>query len=141
MSLQELVLPKLKKMNTTDINKFEKTQSQLEGLLSEITILGKKSPNDGVNKFKLKFINEILLSGNEILGKTYKPLDSFEQFDEDDLPSNSDVTFILSQYLNCLEKLRSDNIYQEQKYDGNKYIYEWFWAVDKSKIKTAPPKK
>lgn len=130
-------------MNNTEINKFEKTQSQLEGLLSEITILAKKSPNDGVNKFKLKFINEILLSGNKILGKTYKPLDSFEQFDEDDLPSNSDVTFILSQYLNCFEKLRADNIYREQKYDGNKYIYEWFWAVDKSKskIKTAPPKK
>jgi len=130
-------------MNTIEINNFEKTQTQFEGLLSEITILARKSPNDGVNKFKLKFINEIILSGNEILGKTYKPLDSFEKFDEDDLPSNSDVTFILSQYLNCFEKLRADNIYVEQKYDGNKYNLEWYWAVNKSKskIKTAPPKK
>lgn len=130
-------------MNNNEINNFEKTQTQLEGLLTEITILARKSPNDGVNKFKLKFINEIILSGNKILGATYKPLDSFEKFDEDDLPSNSDVTFILSQYLNCFEKLRADNIYIEQKYDGNKYIFEWYWVVNKSKsiIKTAPPKK
>tara|TARA_R110002049_G_scaffold53831_2_gene150240 strand:- start:1981 stop:2379 length:399 start_codon:yes stop_codon:yes gene_type:complete len=130
-------------MNKQDINNFEKTQSQLEGLLVEVTNLAKKSPNDGVNKFKLKFINEIILNSNKILGKAYKPLDSFEKFDEDDLPSNSDVTFILSQYLSCFEKLRSDNIYRKQEYDGNKYFYEWFWVVDKSKstIKTSPPKK
>ena len=120
-------------MNKQDINNFEKTQSQLEGLLVEVTNLAKKSPNDGVNKFKLKFINEIILNSNKILGKAYKPLDSFEKFDEDDLPSNSDVTFILSQYLSCFEKLRSDNIYRKQEYDGNKYFYEWFWVVDKSK--------
>ena len=130
-------------MKTKEINLFEKTQSQLEGLLSEITVLAKKSPNDGVNKFKLKFINEILNSGNQILGKTYKPLDSFAQFDEDDLPTNSDVTFILSQYLNCLEKMRADNIVRKSDYDGNKHVYEWFWVVDGSisKIKTSPPKK
>ncbi len=130
-------------MKRTDVHLFEKIQTQLEGLLTEITLLSKKSPNDAVNKFKLKFINEILSGGNKILGKTYIPLASFDGFDEDDLPSNSDVTFILSQYLNCLEKLRADNILQEQTYDGNKYIYEWFWITDKAKsnIKTAPPKK
>ena len=130
-------------MNKTEVHFFEKTQTQLEGLLSEITLLAKKSPNDAVNKFKLKFINEILVGGNKILGSSYKPLASFERFEEDDLPSNSDVTFILSQYLNCIEKLRADNIVREKKYDGNKYFYEWFWVVDKAKseIKTAPPKK
>jgi len=130
-------------MKEKEVHLFEKVQSQLEGILSEITILAKKSPNDGVNKFKLKFINEILAGGNGVLGKTYKPLESFEQFDEDDIPSNSDVTFILSQYLNCFEKMRADNIYRERKYDGNKYFHEWFWVLDKSEseIKTAPPKK
>lgn len=130
-------------MTKEDVNKFEKVQSQIEGLLLEITNLSKKSPNDAVNKFKLKFINEILIEANRILGKTYKPLSSFEKFDEDDLPSNSDVSFILSQYLSCFEKLRADNIYRKQEYDGNKYFYEWYWVVGNSKstIKTAPPKK
>lgn len=130
-------------MKKEEVNKFEKAQGQLDGLLSEITILAKKSPNDTVNKFKLKFINEILLISNNILGQIHKPLESFVQFDEDDLPSNSDVTFILSQYLNCFEKLRADNIYRESRYDGNKYIDEWFWHTDdsESKIKTSAPKK
>lgn len=61
-------------MTKEDVNNFEKVQSQLEGLLTEVTTLAKKSPNDGVNKFKLKFINEIISSGNKILGKVYKPL-------------------------------------------------------------------
>jgi len=130
-------------MKQADINSFEKCQTQLEGLLSEITLLAKKSPNDGVNKFKLKFINEILFKANNVLGKAYKPLESFDVFDEDELPSNSDVTFIISQYLNCFEKLRADNIVMEQKYDGNKYVSEWYWVIgnEKSTIKTAPPKK
>ncbi|OBY65977.1 hypothetical protein [Polaribacter vadi] len=130
-------------MKATEINLFEKIQAQLEGLLTEVTILSKKSPNDGVNKFKLKFINEIISSSNKLLGKIYKPLDSFEQFEEDDLPSNSDVTFILTQYLNCFEKMRADNITREKRYDGNKYFYEWYWIIGNkvSNIKTASPKK
>jgi len=130
-------------MKKEDIDKYEKTQAQLEGLLEEISILAKKSPNDGVNKFKLKFINEILLAGNRILGKNYKPLDSFEQFNDEELPSNSDVTFILSQYLNCCEKLRADNIHSQTIFVGNTATTQWYWKIDndKSDIKTAPPKK
>lgn len=130
-------------MNKEDINFFEKIQSQLEGLLTEISILAKKSPNDGLNKFKLQFINDIILNANKILGEIYRPFDTFEKFDVDELPTNSDVTFILSQYLNCFEKMRADNISRKQTYDGNKYIYDWYWKVDNSKvkIKTAPPKK
>ena len=98
-------------MNKKEVDNFEKYQTQLEGLLNEIGVLAKKSPNDGVNKFKLTFINEVINQANNILGDNYKPFDSFTEFDENELPSNSDVTFIISQYLNCFEKLRADNIY------------------------------
>ena len=131
-------------MTKEDVNNFEKTQAQLEGLLEEISVLAKKAPNDSVNKFKLKFINEILSVGNSILGNDYKPLGAFEQFNDEDLPTNSDVTFVLSQYLNCLEKLKIDNIYSSDKYGGGRYIgQEWLWLIDNSKsnIKTSAPKK
>jgi len=122
-------------MTEEDVNKFEKVQSQLEGLYKEIGILSKKSPNDAVNKFKLKFINQILIQANSILTDLYLPLDGFESFEEDDLPSNSDVTFIFEQYLNCLEKLRSDNVTQTN--------IRWYWIIDgeESDIKTSEPKK
>jgi len=124
-------------MNKEEINKFEKVQSQIEGLYKEIGILSKKSPNDAVNKFKLKFINQILVEANGILQESYKPLEGFNSFEEDDLPSNSDVTMIFEQYLSCLEKLRSDNITTIE------YKIGWFWIVDgePSKIKTSKPKK
>lgn len=123
-------------MTEKEVNKFEKTQSQIEGLYKEIGILSRKSPNDAVNKFKLKFINQLLVEANNILTGTYKPLDGFETFEEDDLPTNSDVTFIFEQYLNCLEKLRGDNIIRTS-------INAWHWLVDgeQSTIKTSVPKK
>jgi len=122
-------------MNTKEIERFEKIATQLDGFYEEIGNLTKKSPNDGVNKFKLKLINKLLLESNSILGERYRPFDDFVVFEEDDLPSNSDVTSILSQYINCLEKLRSDNI-------QNEYT-TWYWKIDGkvSSIRTAAPKK
>ena len=36
-------------MTKEEVDKFEKTQSQIDGLYKEIGILSKKSPNDIVN--------------------------------------------------------------------------------------------
>lgn len=123
-------------MTEDEVNRFEKIQSQIEGLYKEIGILSKKNPNDAVNKFKLKFINQLLVEANNLLQGQYKPLQGFEVFDDDDLPSNSDVTFIFEQYLNCMEKLRSDNVERSS-------VNSWTWIVDgkKSSIKTSMPKK
>lgn len=120
-----------------DVAGFEKVNAQLEGVYDEITSLSKKSPNDGVNKFKLRLVNKILEDANLILDNIHKPFDDFTVFDEDTLPSNSDVAFILAQYLNCMESLRAENI-RESDYGG-----EWYWVVDgkKSADKTAPPRK
>lgn len=121
-------------MNIEEINLFEKITGQIEALHTEITILSKKKPNDAVNEFKLNRINKVLEIANTMLINEYKPFDDFNLFDEDDLPTNSDVTLILSQYLNNLEILRSDNI----KLNGS-----WYWIIDnnESDIMTKPPKK
>jgi len=132
-------------MNREDVNTFEKLNGQLVGVYEEMTLLSKKNPNDAVNKFKLKFINKLISESNEYLSEAYKPFDDFDSFDEDDVPHNSDVVFILSQYLQCFEKLRSDNIFQGI---GS----QWYWGVkgndgdevDKDgmvKIRTVKPKR
>ncbi len=133
-------------MTREDIGKFEKVQGQLVSLLSETAVLVKKSPNDGVNKFKLNFINQVLKEANDVLGENNVPLDSFSQFNEDDVPTNSDVTFILSQYLSCFEKLRSDNITQERINVEHTSHIGWVWVVDDYDdediiLETAPPKR
>lgn len=108
-------------MNTDDVDRFEKLSGQLKGIYDEMSLLSKKSPADAVNKFKLKFINQQIAECNTMLSSMYRPFDDFEQFLEDDIPQNSDVVFIVAQYLQCMEKLRADNVVQR---NGT-----WFWKV------------
>jgi len=122
-------------MTKQEVDNFEKLQAQLEGLHNEISALSKKSQNDALNKFKLKFVNKIISDSNELLGDNYKPFTDFDTFDENEMPSNSDVAMMLTQYLSCFEKLRADNVKQER--------LNWFWIIDgnQSDIKTVMPKK
>ncbi|PWR72178.1 hypothetical protein DK846_09330 [Methanospirillum lacunae] len=56
-------------------------------------------------------------------------------FEIDKLPSNSDVTIMLSQYLESMERYRCENI--------KKFSNDWIWITDdyNKKVKTYPPKK
>lgn len=112
-----------KKLTPTEVHRFEKCEAQVQGLYTEIDQLAKKRPNDAVNKFKLKLINQALDLVNEILTDQYKPFSHFSSFDEDELPSNSDVALMLSQYLISLDNLRSDNVEYE---DADA---QWQWVV------------
>jgi len=120
-------------MNKSDVDVFEKLSGQLISVYEEISLLSKKNPNDAVNKFKLNFLNKLLNDANKFLTDKYKPFDDFDIFEEDDIPQNSDIVFILSQYLQCFEKLRSDNVVTER---GN-----WYWDINDSKIATVKPKR
>ena len=93
-----------------DIETLEKTIGQLQATHREISLLSKKAPNDAVNVLKLRMINSIIVVANGLLGDSYKPLAGFEEFDEDDMPSTSDVVFVVAQYLEEIGRFRSDNI-------------------------------
>ena len=108
----------------------------IEGLHREISTLAKKSPNDALNQFKLKFLNSTLADANDLLGTSYKPLDEFEQFDSDDVPTNSDATFVLTCYLEEIERMRADNI---TLYSPSRWKYDLSDSEDI--ILTAPPKR
>ena len=121
-------------MNKEQVETFLKLQPQMKSAYDEISLLSKKKSTDPLNKFKLKFINSILSRANTILGDKYKPFPGdFDLFNEDDMPNNGDVVFILSHYLTSLEKLRCDNI----KYSD----YNWKWIMDGkvSDQETDPP--
>lgn len=109
-------------MNRSDLDRFEKLVGQIQSVYEELSLLSKKSPNDAVNKFKLQFVNALLKSSNELLGEQYRPFPDFASFDLDQVPQNSDVVFILSQYLQCFEKLRADNVVLCHG--------TWSWAIE-----------
>lgn len=94
----------------TDVERLEKVIGQLHGAHSEISILSKKSQNDSLNAFKLGLVNKILEAANSVLGEKYNPVHGFDKFDPDDAPTVSDVTMILSQYMEEAERFRSDNV-------------------------------
>lgn len=119
-----------------EVEKLEKIIGQLQGAHAEISILAKKAPADSLNAFKLTLINNVIRVANEVLGAKYKPFDQFHQFEADDLPSNSDVTMILAQYMEEAERYRSDNVVADT-YDS------WVYLVNggKSRIQAGPPRK
>ena len=122
-------------MKQEQVDIFEKVHAQLEGLHNEISALSKKSQNDALNKFKLKFVNQILVDANTVLGDSNKPFADFDVFNDDEIPTTSDVAMILTQYLSCFEKLRTDNV----TYSGGK----WYWLIDgkQSQVMTFRPLK
>ena len=123
-----------------NIDDFKKILNQLEGLHEEIATLSKKSYTDALNLFKLKMVNQIIKRANNLLGSDYKPFDDFEQFEEEDLPSNSDVTLVLSQYINCMESLREENITSQIEYTLSGSVAKIYWSWKGVKVETYPPK-
>ena len=117
------------------IDTLEQLIGQLDSLHDELTALSKKSPNDAVNSFKLKFINDIITKCNDLLSDVNKPLADFNLFNPDDVPSNSDVTFIISLYISSLEKFRSNNI----KVSRGSWVYDT--GNTELHIITTPPAK
>lgn len=124
-------------MKREDVDTFEKIKAQLESLHQELSILARKSPNDAVNAFKIRFVNLTLNQYNTLFGDKYKPFMEFDTFSAEAIPSNSDVTFIISQYIECAEKFRADNI----EYDHDEL--HWIWKVEGrgEPILTSAPKK
>ena len=122
-------------MKKDEVELFVKVQSQMEEMHNEVSILSKKSQNDALNEFKLNFVNNLLEDANGLLGEKYKPFKDFKQFDKNNIPTNSDVVMVLSQYLACLENMKIDNTESS--------LGTWYWKIDKktSNIKTNKPKK
>lgn len=122
-------------MKKQEVDAFEALEGQLASLYEEMQTLVKKSPNDLMNKFKLQLVNSILQRVNEMLGAQRRPFPDFCVFDQDVLPSNSDVLVIVSQYLSSMEELRAANIHQ--------VLGAWYWIVtdDSPARRAAPPRR
>jgi len=95
--------------------------------------LSKERANDALNPFKLKFINILLEGLNKILSSA-KPFKDFDKFEDNELPTNSDVVMMLSQYAAAVFQMRSENTGCDDSGD-------WCWIIknDFSEILTKEP--
>jgi len=69
----------------------------LQSTYREMSELSKKKPESPLNMYKVKMINRILVPLKELL-KNETVADYLDVLDTDDLPTNSDVVLIMSQY-------------------------------------------
>lgn len=110
-------------MNHKEVEAFKRVYSQLKILHEEMNSLSKKKEDGAVNKFKLKFINTLLNEANSVLGEAFLPFSDFRQFDEDSLPTNSDIVMMLAQYKGAFVRFKAAKTYREG--------YSWFWEAKK----------
>ena len=125
-------------MNREEVEYYEKTVGQLKGMHEELSALARKKADAPLSPFKLKLVNTLIERIEAVLGEKYRPYDEFAGFNSDDMPTVSDITLILSQYLECAETMRADNVKQ--------YHAMWFWDIGESldgagRIRTSAPKK
>jgi hypothetical protein len=120
-------------MNQEEVEQFRKMAAQLDALHQEATASSKKHPDKPVSKFKVDLANSVLQAARKVLGPSAPTLD-FEQFNTDDLPTNSDLSFVVTQFVECAEKIKAQNI--KRSFNG-----VWYWQVSGSTteiVATAP---
>lgn len=100
-------------ISATDARSFVKVEGQLHSFMQEIGVISKKKPDGAMNKFKLKYINQAVVTANGLLGESHRPFNDFEKFDEDDMPTASDVVTMLAQYLRSMRKFRQEFSYPD----------------------------
>jgi hypothetical protein len=121
-------------MNAEQVEQFRKMAAQLDALHQEASAASKKHPDKPVSKFKVDLANAVLAAAKTVLGNS-SPTLSFEKFDADDLPTNSDLSFVVSQFVECAEKVKVQNI---TRYHNG----VWYWKVNgsMSEIAAVAPK-
>src|SRR6266566_7196245 len=92
------------------VEQFETMARQLTALHQEFAVQAKAKPDNAINKFKLKMLNEKLVSANALLAGPFKPFAEFDKFADVDMPTNSDVAMVLTTYLASLERWRSAHV-------------------------------
>ena len=119
----------MKSLSSTEINKTRSVIAKLDGLHTEMTAAVKRKADAPVTSFQLKLINGVLSEAN-ILLKSDLPLPGFTQFDADDLPTASDVSMVVGQYVEVFEKIRCENI--------QTYGSRWVWKDEDKTVTVAP---
>ena len=119
-------------MEEADVKHFDEVQSHIEGFHNEVSLLSKGKLDSPVSIFKLEHINAKLREANDLLTAEDLPLDGFKAFNADSVPTNSDVVFVLRQYLVSLENWRCARITYR--------VGQWYWQTNQSSnLLTKPP--
>lgn len=94
-----------------NIEDYELLKDMLYSQKCEFDLFSKKNPNEHLNSMKIKMVNRVL----EPLKELFKHEDFYKFLDilnEEELPTNSDVVLIISQYETAIHCFRTRYLYK-----------------------------
>lgn len=91
---------------TEKAERYEVMSPLLEAMFAEFKELSKKKPEGPISSQKIKVVNRLLESCREVL-ETEDSINFLDVIDEDDVPQNSDVVLMLSQYVAAMSTFKS----------------------------------
>lgn len=102
-----------------NIKDYELLKDMLYAQKSEFDLLSKKKADGQLNPTKIEMANRVLEPLKELFahGKSHKFLDTLN---ENEMPTNSDVVLIISQYETAISEFKSI-YYIKDKYQLNEY--------------------
>ncbi|MBU0801733.1 MAG: hypothetical protein KKB56_17585 [Gammaproteobacteria bacterium] len=98
---------------------FDVTRPLLQSMYDEFKELSKKKPEAALSKGKVKIVNRLLERVREVLAGEAS-MDFLDILDDDDIPQNSDVVLMLSQYVASMVA------FKEKYYGYNGSQHDWF---------------
>ena len=109
-SNSDVLLPRLFLNMPTqkEIDIYEELRPKIASVRDTIKALSSKKPDEILNLFKIRRINILIGQANSLL-KDVKPYNDFDTFEEDELPSNSDVLLIIELYLESFHRYWINN--------------------------------
>ena len=107
------------------VEQYELLTPLLESTYREMSELSKKKPDTLLNTYKIKMINRILEPLKELL-KNETIIQYLDILDTDDLPSNSDVVIILSQYIEAKKMFRDKYSTEDDDIIAG---FSWKWNI------------
>lgn len=102
---------------------YEVTRPLLQAMYLEFKEFSKKKPEEVVSKAKVKVVNRLLTKCQNVL-ESEASIDYLDLLDEDDVPQNSDIVLMLSQYVAAMKQFHSTY------YRRERYGHEYHWATE-----------
>ncbi len=115
-----------------NIEDYKLLKDMLHSQKKEFDLLSKKKADEQLNSMKIKMANRVLEPLKELFEheESYKFLDTLN---EDEMPTNSDVVLIISQYETAIKEFRN-RYYLRDEYQSSRYSSTTRWMT-----KECPP--
>lgn len=118
-----------------NIEDYSLLKDMLYAQKQEFNLLSKKKSDGQLNKMKIKMVNRVLEPLNELLKNelSHKFLDVLN---EDEMPTNSDVVLIISQYEKALLNFKNKYFLIDKNYRNKYGTPQERWNIKENPIET-----